>query len=395
LDILLAVTICLGLSLLLSELFRRHKYPEVIGQILTGIILGLPFFSGILSGNFSANIELLSQLGIVFLLLLAGMEINIKRLEKLGKDEFLIALMSAVIPFILGYWGIRLLGYDWLVAIVVGASLSITAEGTTLKVLMDLNQLNTKIGTIILGAGIIDDILEVLLLAMVLIIAENPAEKTVSVETIMFFPIMIVGFIAVCLLLFKFVPKFMRYIQKEHSRVANFSMVIFLGIGVAAISQLFGLGHIIGAFIAGVLIHWVNKEKQEELDIVEELRVMTFAFIIPFFFIYIGLHFDIMSIIQNPLMVLFVLVIAISGKILGSILAKFFLKGISFKQSLIIGWGMNSRGAIELVIAEIARSNGLIGPEIYSAIVIVAVVTTIIFPIVLRMYLQKYPKIMK
>lgn len=394
-DILTTIAICLALSLLFSEIFRRLGYPEVVGQILVGVILGLPVMAVIFSTDFLTDIEFLSQLGIIFLLLLAGLEINMNRLEKLSKAEFLVAFFSALVPFLLGFFGMRLLSYDTLAAIVVGACLSITAEGTTLKVLMDMDQLNTKIGTIILGAGILDDVLEVFLLAILLIIVQNPSIQSTNWTSVAFFPFMVVAFVLVCLILFRFVPRLMRFIQREHSRVANFSMVMVLGIGVAALSQFFGLGPIIGAFIAGILIHWVNKDKKEMIDIVDELKVMTFSLIIPFFFIYIGLHFDYQSLFDHTGLILFILFIAIFGKILGSLIAKFFMKDISLKQAFLIGWGMNSRGAIELVIAEIARANALIPPHIYSAIVIMAVVTTIIFPGMMKLYLKKDPEMMK
>ncbi|MFP4112576.1 MAG: cation:proton antiporter [Candidatus Woesearchaeota archaeon] len=396
-DQMTTFAICLILALILSELCRKFNLPDVVGQITAGVILGLPALAGLWSKTvLIEHIEVLADLGIVFLLLLAGLEINIKRLEKLSRIELLVAFFSAAIPFIIGFWVMTALGYDLFVAIVVGSCLSITAEGTTLKVLMDMGQLNTKLGTIILGAGIIDDVIEVVLLALVLVFAQNPAAGiSGSGGDVLFFPLMVLAFMAICIILFKITPKFMHKVQSHHSRINNFSMVMVLGIGIAAISQIFGLGPIIGAFFAGVLIHWVNQDKKEEVDIVEELKVMTFSFIIPFFFIYIGLHFDFKNLFDHTGMVILIVLIAIIGKLLGSFIVRYFTKkDISIKQSFIIGWGMNSRGAIELVIAEIARANHLIPNFIYSAIVIMAVVTTLIFPLVLKHYLKVDPHIM-
>jgi Kef-type K+ transport system membrane component KefB len=386
------ITVCLLISLIFSELFRKFKLPDVIGQILAGILISLPVFGLLLIDTIFTQIEFLSELGIIFLLLLAGLEINLKRFQQLSKIEFIVAFTAAFIPFFLGFFGMKFLGFDAISSLVVGACLSISSEGTTLKVLMDLKRLNTKVGTIILGAGILDDVIGVLFLALILIIVEG--ENTGNVTSAILLPFMVISFVILCIILFKVLPKIIKNVEKEHSRIANFSMVLIIGLGIASLSQFFGLGHILGAFLAGMLINQVNKNNSVEKNIVEELKVMTFSFIIPFFFIYIGLHFDFMAIIKYPIQSIMILVLAFCGKFFGSILAGFFSKEISFKQSVLIGWGMNSRGAIELVIAEIARSNYLISQDIYSAIVFMAVVTTIIFPIALRNIIKKDPKIM-
>ncbi|MBU4406761.1 MAG: cation:proton antiporter, partial [Candidatus Altiarchaeota archaeon] len=167
-------------SFVISEIFYRLRYPKVIGQIIAGIILGLPFLAGLIfaGGDYAAAlaagelpavaIETLSGLGIIFLLLLTGLEINLEKFRKVSKDVALIGLSSAVIPFVLGFATIELLGslgfinlqgyYDLhFTALVVGACLSLTAGGTKVMILMELKELNTKLGEIMLGAGILDE----------------------------------------------------------------------------------------------------------------------------------------------------------------------------------------------------------------------------------------------
>jgi Kef-type K+ transport system membrane component KefB len=387
-NIVVVIAICLTISLIFSEIFFRLKYPRVIGQILAGVILGIPFIKALFSADNIADIQFLSQLGIIFLLLLAGLEISLKKLKQTSRDSVLIALFGAIIPFIIGFGAMRLLGYDNLVAAVVGACLAITSEGTKLKVLMELKCLNTKIGTIMLGAAILDDVFEILFLALILMYVQK------SSFHLAMFPVMLIGFIILAFLIFRFVPKIINLIQKERSRIATFSTILTIGLIIASLSYLMGLGPIIGAFIAGIIIQWANKNKKIEQENVKELQIMTFSFIVPFFFINIGLHFDFHSLIENPLLLILILVIAIVGKILGSIIVT-PISNLNLKQTTLIGWAMNSRGAVELVIAEIARINNLVPIEIYSAIVAMAVITTLMFPFVMKYYIKKYPGIMK
>jgi Kef-type K+ transport system membrane component KefB len=389
-DFLLVILICLALSFLLSEVFYRFNYPQVLGPIFAGLILGLPIFRPAFEGNIMINIEFLSTLGIIFLLFLAGLEVNIKKLIKTEKDSVAISIFGAIIPFVLGFSMMILMGYSNLSAIVLGACLSLTAEGTTVKILLDMKALNTKVGTILLGAGIIDDIFEIIFLSVVLVLAQKSFEKLV------WFPVEIFAFIAITYLAYKFIPKLIRLIQIEKTRVADFTVLLIIVITIALISTRLSLGPVIGAFAAGIIInilHHKNKRHKQHYEEVEEFKTMTFGLIIPFFFINIGLHFDVASLINNIGLVILVLVVATAGKIIGALVAK-PLTDLSWKQSYLVGWGMNSRGAVELVIAEIARMSGLISSELYSAIVIMAVFTTMLFPVILRAMIKKDRKIM-
>ncbi|NOZ80524.1 MAG: cation:proton antiporter [DPANN group archaeon] len=381
-SILIVFGVALTVSFIVSEIFYRLKYPRVIGAIFAGIILGLPVIKQIFSANAFRDINFLSELGIIFLLMLAGLEINLRKLKHAEKDAFLIATFGAIVPLAMGYLFMIALGYSKIIAFVLGICLSLTAEGTTLKVLFDMDALNTRIGTTILGAGIIDDVFEVIFLSAILIIANR------DIKNLIWFPAKLVFFIAVIFLVFKLIPLFIRFIQKERSRVATFSTILLIGLWIAIISQGLALGPIIGAFIAGIIIQVSIKNRHEEQENVEELKIMTFSFVIPFFFINMGLHLDFHSLLTNFWLMLSVTCIAIIGKVVGAVMVT-PLTDLSLKQSYIIGWGMNSRGAVELVIAEIARINGLIPIEVYSSIIIMAILTTLMFPVVLKRYIKE------
>lgn len=389
-EILVVILICLALSFLISEIFYRFKYPPVLGPIFAGIILGLPTFRQVFKGNVITDIEFLSGLGIIFLLFLAGMDINIKKLIKAEYDSIFISVFATAIPFVLGFGAMRIVGYSYTASLILGAALSVSAASTNIKILLDLNALNTKLGTIILGAGIIDDFFELIFLSGLVVIAQK------TLERLMWFPIEISAFIFITFLTYKFIPKLIRLIQIEKTRMADFSVLIIFAISIALISTKLSLSPIIGAFVAGIIIniiHHKTKRLKKHYEEVNELKVLTFSLIIPFFFINTGLHFNFATLINNFWFVFMILIIATAGKIIGALVAK-PLTDLSWKQAYLVGWGLNSRGGVELVIAEVARMNGLISAEVYSAIIIVAILSTLLFPIVLRNIIEKDRKIL-
>lgn len=431
-SIIVVLGFFLLVSFIMSEIFYRLRYPKVIGQIIAGIILGLPFLVGFIfaGGDYGAAlaageppaiaIETLSGLGIIFLLLLTGLEINLEKFRKASKDMALIGLLSAVIPFVLGFATIELLGslgfidlqgyYDLhLIALVVGACLSLTAGGTKVMILMELKELNTRLGEIMIGAGILDEILGVLFLSLVLLMtagtSSSPFTETLAgvpvftelqqgtgdLFPLLLFPVELFVFIFLAYCLLKFFPVVMRYIQREKSEVSEFIIIILVGLLIATLSEFLGLGTIIGALIAGIILQVSIRDREEEQILVNDLRIITMGLIVPFFFISIGLNFSVASLFTNPVLLLSILVVATAGKILGAMLAKPFTD-LSWRQLYVVGWGMNSRGAVELVIAFVARP--LIPADVFSSIVVMAVVTTILSMLMIERQTQKDRKIM-
>ncbi|ODS39518.1 MAG: hypothetical protein A7316_05260 [Candidatus Altiarchaeales archaeon WOR_SM1_86-2] len=391
-DFLLTFTVCLALAFVISEVFHRFRYPRILGQIIAGIVLGLPILHDLVfTPDTLTYISFLSQLGIIFLLLLAGLEIDYRRLMEVSREAVLVAVFSAAIPFAMGFLLMKLFGYSDVLALIVGGCLAVTAEATKVKVLMDFKVLDTKLGAIMLAAGAIDDILEIILLSMVLVLVQT--EGALGLSQLITLPLEILLFIALVYLFFKSFPWIARYMQRT-SELGAFSISIILGLCVVMLSEFLGLGPVIGALVAGLILR-VSIRAKEERKIAKDLRIAAFGLIVPFFFIWIGMQFDVNALFMYPVLVLLITLIATLGKLSGSIIVKFFSK-LSLKQTALIGWGMNSRGAVELVIASAAypvfvRENAV---EIFSAVVIMAIITTMIFPVMLKHELKKNPLVM-
>lgn len=425
---LIVFTLFLTVSFLLSEVFYKLRYPRVIGLILAGILLG--FFSGILfpEGSFISALEEgnpvaliikgVGDVGAVFLLLVVGLEIDMEKLRKMSKDVFVIGLCASFIPFIAGFMLMTMVfKASTTVAFIVAACLAISAEGTTSMMLMEEGKLRSKIGGIMLGAGAIDDVLAVVFLSTVLFLAHGVETSNIgffAVQKIPFFhglnestnglflllllPLEFIVFLVLVKLLFNIVPQVVEYSRQERSETAEFMTVIIIGLSIAIISEFLGLETVLGALIAGIIMQASIKDR-EGRRIINMLKIVSLSLIVPFFFISIGLYFDFSSMFRTSTLLSAVLFIAILGKLLGCLISK-PLTDLSLRQLYLIGWGLNSRGAVELVIASVALpllidEVGInYATDIFSVIITMAIVTTVIFPFFMKYEIRKQPNIM-
>ncbi len=394
-ETLVIVPIILIVAFVLGELFRKASLPSVVGQILAGILLGVPFFENLFfsDGSSLTIVDFLAKLGIVFLLFLAGLEIDIEKIKETSKDSVLIALSSALLPFFIGFAFITLFlpEYGFLTALVFGGALMVTSEGTKVKVLMEMNSLNTRLGAVMLAAGAIDDIFEVTFLSLVVVMAHGG-----SFVELARIPLDLVAFVAIAFISLKLMSKILRYLEKNgRDETALFSMVMIFVLVLAALSEALQLGYLIGAILGGFFLQTLMKgiRRKHREDMIKVTKLIALGFIVPFFFANVGLNFDLGMLFTNVNLLIITVAIAFFGKLVGSIIVG-PLSNLNLKQLYYVGWAMNSRGAAELVIALIAMQYGLIPLEIFSALVATSLITTLTFPPVLARGISKNPGLM-
>ncbi len=328
----ITLIICVSASLLFTYIAKKLNISVVVGLIVSGIILGSPLAKNVLFKSHMEIITKLGDLGFFLLMFLAGMEISWCLLYEERKEAATVAFFAALSPFVLGFSIFLVLGYSVYAALAIGICMGITAEATKARVLLELNKIDTKIGSIMMGAGIIDDILG----------------------------------------------------------LSAFAMIIFLFTGKFAAKEFIHTLMALFAFFLGILIHkFIGREK----PLISFAEKFILTLVIPFFFIAMGINFSLSSLILNPWLFLLIISIALFGKIVGALLAKPFLR-LTWKQLYLVGWGMNSRGAVEIAIAFMAFRTGIISIQIYSGLVIMALATTLIFPFILRGMIKKDPQIM-
>lgn len=405
-ELLYVLLILLLVTRACSEFAVRLGQPSLVGELVGGVLIGVAVAAGM--GDSAAIAELDSDetfqgvldLAIFFLMLLAGVETRPSDLAKASGRAMPIALAGMVIPLALGFG----LGWWWLPesqwkiaqSLFVGVALAVTAVPVAVKVLMDMGRLQTRVGQVVIAAAVIDDILSLVLLAVLTSLINTDEALTFG----MIVPVVanVAIFLALAWAIGRYVlprvGKLVRRLELEH---AEFSLLIIFGLGLSVLAELLAMHFLIGAFAAGVFFtrNVVGDPKYRKL--VEQTEVLTMGFLAPVFFASIGMHLSVGAILGAPVFLIILLVLATAGKVLGAGIGAYFA-GFTPRRSLAIGSAMNARGAVEIIIADIALRAGLFDhPEptppaveyLFSAVVIMAIVTTLASPFALRWLLPE------
>ncbi|MFH1257513.1 MAG: cation:proton antiporter [Candidatus Micrarchaeota archaeon] len=385
LNLLLAALI---LAYLFSEIAKRFHAPRVVGQIFAGVILGV-FYRPILVGEASAAFTNLADIGIILLFFFTGLEVNLREFQRHFKSSILVSILNTAIPFSLGVACAHLFGFSIVEAIVIGICLSVSSTAISLDFLEEFGLLKTKIGNLIVTIGAVDDFLELIFISIIVTFLQvSLGGGELQMLVVGMFAFIGVAFIA----RYMIVPFALNVIQKEHSRASLFMMSLILTLSMATISELLGLGTLIGALIAGVLIRHTlltgtTRKPWEEHEISQVIHTVSFGFLVPIFFIWVGYQADLNSIFSNPLLSIALPIIAIFGTVVGTAIAMRYNKS-SWEEGMLVGWGVTAKGDVELVVAAIALQKGLISAEVFSALIFMAFVTTLVAPIVFRQMIQ-------
>jgi len=405
LDILLELIVILLAAKLGGDLFERFKAPSVLGELIFGIIIGnlhLVGFDGFEPFKHNITLEILSEIGVIILLFEVGLESTVKEMMKVGMASFMVAVFGVIAPFFLG-WGVAILfipDHSIYVHIFIGATLTATSVGITARVLKDIGKINTKEAKIILGAAVIDDILGLVILAVVTGIisaAASGSTEGISSGAVLWIIAKAVLFIVGAVVIGGFVlPRFFKFgfRLKGQGVLLSFSLLVcFL---LAYLAGEVGLAPIVGAFAAGLIMEEVfykdfTDRGEHQL---EELIKPISVFLVPIFFVRMGMMVDLTTFTDTKILgfAAVLTIAAIIGKQVCS-LAIFDKKVNRFA----IGLGMIPRGEVGLIFASIGaklmyEGEPIIVASTYSAVVIMVILTTLVTPPVLMISLLRGDK---
>jgi len=391
---IVSVSIAFILSYVASALARKVGVSEMIGEITAGIILGLPVVkAGLLDDKSISVIGSLGEIGALLLLALAGLEIELDKIRRATREGVAIATLSFILPFALGYLYAVHVGYDWKAAFIVGIVLGVTAEEITTKVYMELGVLNTRIGAVTLLAAVADDVMEVIALAMALALIEA---GTLSGEALRM-PVYAVAYLVLGLVVSKLLARLLPRVSiKGYEGLWFYAAVLLF---YSALGAVFELGPVIGAILGGFFLqysitHSAKGAGEEHQRVVEAIEAIVLGFLVPFFFLVVGLDFNVEYLLHNPVEIAVLTLIAFLGKIGGTVAAKPFTT-LSLRQLWFIGWAMNARGTLGMILTLIALRYGLIDDKLYTAIIAMAMITTVTFPFVVREEYRRNPSIVE
>ncbi len=377
---LLDIVLILLFTKIGGSISRKLKMPEVLGSLVAGLILG-PIVLNLV--QYDNNIKLLSNLGVIMLMFLAGLETNAEEMKRAGLTSFTIALAGIILPLILGTLGAYLFFSDFWENLFVGVILTATSVSITVETLKELGKLNTRTGVNILGAAVIDDVLGLILISIVLAIAQTGGPDSAASGTLAVFTVLI-KIIFFCLFSIVGILYLPKYINKFFDNLKKHSSIlpicIACGIFMAYIAELLGIAAITGAYICGLILS--TYQHKEHLE--KNVKSISSGFLSLIFFASVGIEVNINGLTWEVLLItLIMFILAVVGKIAGCGGAARLLK-MTKSESVQIGIGMVSRGEVAIITAKIGLQKGILSEEIFLPTLIVVILTTIITPVLLK-----------
>ncbi|SFS99582.1 cation:proton antiporter domain-containing protein [Halostagnicola kamekurae] len=402
--VILQLTVLLFVARVLGEAFSSIGQPAVVGELLAGVVLGPSLLGVVVPGAYESLfvvsesqfhlLEIISWLGLIMLLLVTGFETDIDLVISKGRTALLLSLGGILVPFVTGFALGWFLPSEFIVSaddrlvfsLFVATAMSISAIPVIAKILLELDVIRRDIGQLILAAGMVDDTIGWILLATVAGLARTGVADLDSAAVTI---VSVLAFLGAAFTIGRrIIADTIRWVDNViGGDIAMISTVMLFTLAAGALTQYMGLEAILGAFVVGVLAGQVKRFSYRVRHVFEAVTLAIFA---PLFFAIAGLRMDV-TVLADPLVFgvgLVVLSVACIGKF-GGIVSVSGLAGLSKWEGITIGGGMNARGAMEIIVATIGLGLGILTTSMYSIIVVVAIVTSLMAPAIMRWSIPK------
>ncbi|WP_265109131.1 cation:proton antiporter [Halosolutus halophilus] len=377
---LLNLLLVLTLAWIFGLAVERAGYPALMGELLAGIVFG-PAVLGVLHGG--EAIDVLSELGVFLLMIYVGMEVDIHDLFELGPQSLMVAFGGFVVPFGLGYLVGAVIGATIEQSLFIGIAMAATSLATKSRILVDLDILDTRIAGVLLGGALLSDVGVMVVFAGVMGFVETGDVTIVDLglvagKALLFFAAALVVGERFLPYLWGQLQTWMEY-HEFVDKTSAFTIALVIALVFAFFAALADLHMIIGGFVAGLFL----RQSELEPDIYEHMYSVIYdlamGFFAPIFFVSVAFELTLDVFTRHLDLLVLVMVVAFVGKIAGSWLFALPTK-LSSREGLVIGFGMNGRGTVEIVIVTVALSAGVIGQELFSVLVFMAIFTTTLVP---------------
>lgn len=384
-EILMQLAIIIVFAKFFGLCARKLKAPQVVGEIVAGLLLGPSLLDWVRSSDFLAG---MAEIGVILLMFSAGLETNIKQLKKTGLKATIIACAGVFVPLVFGtvlfmsFYGFSAPGTeDFLKAVFVGTILTATSVSITVQALKELGKISDEVGTTVLSAAIIDDVIGILVLTIV-ISFKDPSNSIggVVLKTVVFFVLsLVVGF---------GIYKILKLVDKKHPHTRRIPIIgLALAFSLSYIAEeVFGVADITGAYVAGIILS--SLDDSEYID--RKMDINSYMIFGPVFFASIGLQTNIRTLDMSILLfsAAFVLVGMLS-KIIGCGLAG-RITGFKGKNALKIGVGMMTRGEVALIVSQKGLAVGLMDSKYFTSVILLIICSSILTPVLLKiLYSEK------
>jgi len=390
--VLISLAVLLFAAKIFAEIFNKLRLPVVLGELTAGIIMGpfafgsIPIFDGKPLVILNETVLQIGEIAGIVILFIAGLEITPREFLRGGAASFTIGACGVIVPFFLGYYIFTIYGLQGLQSILVSTALTATSVAITVSVLTELGKMQTKEAKIILGAAIVDDILAIAVLSVVVTMVQT-GNMAPNVIDILFLILKILGIFAALLIgAIIIIPRLLHAERLWKARGSIEGIVTASFFGASAIAAAVGLSPIVGAFSVGMAVASTKIIKRVE-EYVDKLEII-FA---PLFFAIIGAQVNLTGVNLDVLYLSgIIIIVAIVSKLAGCGLpALMFLRNKS--KAMKVGIGMISRGEVGLIVAGIGVTSGVLSSNIYTTVIIMVAVTTLVTPVWLKRAYSKEP----
>ncbi|GEM_PF-926828 len=391
LEPVLLVLVAFVLAFGLGELFKFLGATRLVGQVLAGIILSLPVFGFLFSQDATVIFGFLSEVGEILLFFWVGLEMNLRYTAQNFKAGVLISVFNTLVPFGASLLVLPLLGISSSMSVVVGLALAASSVPIAVEFLSENRLLSSRIGSLVMVSGAMEHLFELFLITLVLSFVSH----SLSVPALFSAGL---GFLALVLLLvlfrFSVIPWLLRFFESEKSDEGFFAGAVILALLMAFISIALGFGALLGALVGGIVVrHTLSKGADKnvvfEHRMAKHIHLIAAGFFVPLFFVWVGYQIDLPHIVADPLLsgvlILLAFVSAIGGTLIGIFLARKTLL-----EGLVVAMAMSTKGGIELAVATLALGAGVISRDVFSALIVMALVTTVISTIFFKYLVLRY-----
>jgi Kef-type K+ transport system membrane component KefB len=391
----LQIAVMLACAVFFGNLMRRFGQPAVLGEMIGGILLGPTVFGALApalyTGLFQSSAGVAEardasiKLGMLFFLFIAGLETNLSDLRRLGRRAAMIGLIGTILPILVGiglvyvlpasFWGDNASAHLFAFALFIGMNLANSANPVIARILMDLGLLKHEIGTVIMTATVVDDLINWTLFAIVLRDI-TPASDSAAANNIGTSIVLVLLFFAVVLIVVRsFVPPLLNWVRARVAFPSGYiAATALLILAVGSVAEALGINAFLGAFLVGAALGGQDEETNEANRSITNFVLSFFA---PIYFVSMGLNANFITHFDGTLVVL-IFVVACVSKI-GAVLLGARLAGMPIdRQTLAIGFGLNARGATGIILAGVGLDHGVIGERIFVAIVVMAILTSLL-----------------
>lgn len=378
---LIDLFLVLALAWLSGELVNRLNFPRVLGELAAGIVFGPPILGWI---HPSAGLEALAEVGVFLLMLYIGMEMDFKEILREIKPGFMASMGGIIFPFGAGLLLGHLFGLTIKESLIIATLFAETSMATKSRILIDLNIIGTRLASILIASTLLTDTIAFLILALVYKLIQT---GSFALSSLGWTGVQLFGFLLTALVIGHYgLPLLSKFMEMFgfRGRTVHFTLLLLIALLYAYLAELAGLHAILGAFFAGLFLKEGMMRRKLSHEIQEMVHDLSVGFLAPVFFVTVGFDLDLQSVLQGFPFVLLLVFTAMVTKIGGTALFYSLGGNGNWREGLVLGTGLNGRGVVGIIVAQIGLEMGALDTYTFSALVLTSVLTTLSVPILLN-----------